>query len=111
MPENPMMSDEFRVMNENSEKMNILPEQTLRHPSKHFALRVIQWVEALPNRPAGWVMGKQVLRSGTAVGANERSACRSQSDKDFLARMGIVEEEIDETTYWLELLREAGLGP
>ena len=86
-------------------------EKTLRQRTKSLALRIVKMTEALPDKPAGWVIGKQILRSGTAVGANYRSTCRARSDKDFLARMGIVEEELDETIYWLELITEAELLP
>jgi four helix bundle protein len=56
------------------------------------------------------VLGKQLLRSGTSVGANYRAACRARSKAEFVAKMGIVLEEADETTFWLELLIEGGLG-
>jgi four helix bundle protein len=87
------------------------PRQQLQHRTKQFALRVIRLSQALPNDATGWVIGKQILKSGTSVGANYRASCRSRSDKDFLARMGVVEEEADETMYWLELLMESGLMP
>jgi four helix bundle protein len=55
------------------------------------------------------VVGKQLLRSGTSVGANYRASCRAKSPADFIAKMGIVEEEADETIYWIEILIESGL--
>jgi four helix bundle protein len=74
-----------------------------------FSLRIIRLVESLPNGKTEAVLGKQLLRSGTSVGANYRSACRAKSTSDFIYKMSIVEEEADETIYWLELMNEAGL--
>ncbi|MBI5367477.1 MAG: four helix bundle protein [Planctomycetes bacterium] len=77
--------------------------------TKEFALRIIKLVDALPFKRSAEVIGRQVLRSGTAIGANYRSACRAQSPRDFIKKMGYVEEEADETQYWLELLVDAGI--
>lgn len=66
---------------------------------------------ALPNIPEGWVLGKQVLRSGTSVGANYRSCQRGKSKADFIAKLAVAEEEADETCYWLELIMAAELLP
>lgn len=77
--------------------------------TKAFALWVIKLVEGLPRNRTTEVIGKQLLRCGTSVGANYRAACRAKSTADFIAKMGIVEEEADEVIYWLELLVEAGL--
>ena len=79
----------------------------LQQRTKQFALRIIRLVRALPNSPDGWVIGKQILRSGTSIGANYRAACRSRSRVEFAARVGVVLEESDETIYWLELLAES----
>ena len=81
----------------------------LKRRTKLFTLRVIVLVESLPKGRTADVLGKQLLRSGTSVGANYRSACRAKSTADFIYKMGIVEEEADETIYWMELLVEAGL--
>lgn len=81
----------------------------LRLRTRTFALRVIKLVQALPKNYIGEVLGKQLLRSATSVGANYRAACRSQSHKMFVAKMSIVVEEADEVVYWLELIRDAGL--
>jgi four helix bundle protein len=78
----------------------------LRVRTKAFALRVMRLVDSLPNRRSGEVIGKQLLRSATSVGANYRSACRGRSTAEFVAKMGIVEEEADESAYWMELLIE-----
>jgi four helix bundle protein len=76
--------------------------------TKTFALRIIRLVEGLSGSRATEIIGKQLLRCGTSVGANYRAARRAKSPADFIAKMGIVEEEADETTYWLELLVESG---
>lgn len=77
--------------------------------TKQFALRVIRLVESLPRGRTADTVGRQLLRCGTSVGANYRAACRARSPAEFIARMGIVEEEADESAYWIELLVEAGL--
>ena len=82
------------------------PEE-LKLRTKKFGLRVIKLVESLPKTQTAIVIGKQLLRCATSVGANYRSACRGKSKADFIAKMAIVEEEADETIYWLELLIEA----
>src|SRR5947207_2524121 len=74
-----------------------------------FALDVIQLQGILPPKPASHVLGGQLLRSATSVGANYRSACRAKSAADFLHKMAIVEEEADESAYWLELIECVGL--
>ncbi len=86
------------------------PDQ-LRQRTKTFALRVIKLVEALPKTTTAAVLGKQLLRSATSVGANYRAACRARSKAEFIAKMGIVLEEADECGYWLELLSESGVIP
>ena len=83
--------------------------ENLKARTRDFALRVIRLVENLPRTRTANVIGKQLLRSGTSVGANYRSACRAKSTADFVARMAIVEEEADESSYWMELLLEAGI--
>ena len=69
-----------------------------------FALRVIQLVKSLPKGKVTEIIGRQLLRSGTSVGANYRAACRAKSQRDFISKMGTVEEELDESMYWMELL-------
>jgi four helix bundle protein len=83
--------------------------QDLGVRTKTFAIRVIRVVEALPRGRAAEVIGRQLLRAGTSVGANYRAARRAKSNADFISKMGTVEEEADETAYWLELLVESGL--
>ena len=77
--------------------------------TKQFALRIFRLCEALPQSTAGWAIGKQIVRSAMSVGANYRAAGRARSDAEFLAKLGIVEEEADETCYWLELIVESEL--
>lgn len=81
----------------------------LRQRTKSMALRVIKLVQALPKTVTGEVVGKQVLRSGTSVAANYYSACKARSRKDFISKIGIAEEEADETAMWLELIVDARL--
>ena len=73
--------------------------------------QLLKMTESLPQGRAANIMGRQVLRSATSVGANYRAACRARSHKEFTARIGVVEEEADETLYWLELLVETELMP
>lgn len=83
--------------------------QDLKIRTKGFALRIIKFTETLPRNRITEVIGKQLLRCATSVGANYRAACRAKSKADFIAKMGIVEEEADETIYWMELLVESNL--
>ena len=77
--------------------------------TKRFALEVIRLVAELPKTVEGRAIGSQLVRSGTSVGANYRAACRGKSKADFVAKLGIVEEEADESCYWLELITEGQL--
>ena len=79
--------------------------------TKAFALRIIALVDALPATPTGRVIGNQILRSGTSVGANYRSCQRGKSRAEFIAKLAIAEEEADESVYWLELLVESSILP
>jgi four helix bundle protein len=84
------------------------PEE-LRERTKSFALRVIRLYRALPKSAEAQVIGKQLLRCGTAVAANYRAVCRSRSRPEFIARLGIVVEEADETMFWLGMLADADI--
>jgi four helix bundle protein len=84
-------------------------EQEFKDRTKRAALRVIRLVESLPSRRTADVIGRQLLCCGTSVGSNYRAACRGKSAADVIAKLAIVEEEADETLYWLELLIEAKL--
>jgi four helix bundle protein len=77
--------------------------------TQRFAVRIIQLTQVLPKTGVGYVVGGQLLRAGTSVGANYRSACCARSHADFIAKMGIVHEECDESLYWMELLILAGI--
>jgi four helix bundle protein len=82
----------------------------LKARTKTFALRIIKMSRAIPKSDdAGRVIAKQILRSGTSVAANYRASCRARSRAEFISKIGIVEEESDETALWLELLAEAGI--
>jgi four helix bundle protein len=83
------------------------PEE-FKKRTKTFALRIITLAEQLPKTATASVNGRQLLRSGTSVGANYRAACRARSHADFIAKLAIVEEECDESLYWMELLIESG---
>ena len=86
-----------------------MEETYLKERTKRFALSVINLVESLPKGRTADVIGRQLLDAGTSVGANYRAASRARSPADFISKMGIVEEEADETVYWMELLTEAKL--
>ena len=83
--------------------------QDLGKRTKDFALRIIRLYAALPKTTAAQVIGKQVLRSGTSVGAHYREARRAKSDADFISKIEGALQELDETVYWLELLSESGI--
>lgn len=83
-------------------------EQHFKDRTKHLALRVIRLADALPPGRSTDVIGKQIVRSATSVGANYRAACRGRSDATMIAKLDIVLEEADETLFWMELLTEAG---
>ena len=83
----------------------------LKERTKQFALRVMRLVDALPSTPKGRAIAGQVVRSGTSVAANYRAACRGRSRAEFISKIGIVEEEADETALWLELIIEDKLLP
>jgi four helix bundle protein len=90
-----------------------VPDQRpdLRERTKDFALRVIRMFSALPKTTQARVLGRQVLRSGTSVGANYREAHRARSKPEFIAKIGDCLKELDETAYWLELLSASGVLP
>jgi len=81
----------------------------LRQRTKRFALRIIKLFRALPKTEDARILGRQILRSGTGVAANYRSACKARSRADFISKIGITVEEADETAFWLELLADAGI--
>ncbi len=79
----------------------------LKDRTKRYALRIIKLYQTLPNKSEAQILGKQILRSGTSVGAQYREACRAKSPSDFISKMEGSLQELDETGYWLELLVES----
>jgi len=88
------------------EKENIIRERTY-----NFALRIIRLVGKLPKRTEGFVLGKQVLKSGTSVGANVEEAIAAISREEFIYKMSVALKEARETSYWLRLIKDSGLLP
>lgn len=86
-------------------------ETDLKNRSKAFALAVIELCEMLPKKYAAEVVAKQLIRSATSTAANYRAACRGRSKPDFANKLGIVEEECDESLFWLEMIRDANFLP
>ena len=86
-----------------------MTELEMKQRTKSFALRVIKLVNSLSKELVARRLGDQLLRSGTSVAANYRAACRARSKADFVSKLGIVEEEADESALWMELLTESGL--
>ena len=86
-----------------------MTQDELKKRTKEFALRIINLVETFPNTFLGRHVGGQLTRSGTSVAANYRAACRAKSNADFIAKMGIVEEEADESAFWIEFSVDANL--
>jgi len=87
-----------------------MTEKQFKDRTKKIGLEVIQLVESLPKNSSARILGQQLLRSATSVGANYRSACRGRSAAEILSRMAIVEDEGDESLYWMEMLLEAGMA-
>jgi len=86
-----------------------MTERELLDRTKQFALRVFTLVGALPRTIQGKAVAAQLIRSGTSVAANYRAACRARSKAEFVAKLGLVEEEADESAFWLELIIDTGL--
>ena len=86
-----------------------MDEKHLKQRTKEFSLRILKLVAALPKTIEGRAIANQLVRSGTSVGANYRAACRGRSKAEFLAKLGTVEEEADESAFWLEIIIEGKL--
>ncbi len=84
------------------------PEE-LRDRTKRFAIRIVRLFRLLPKTDEARTIGRQLLRSGTSVAANYRAVCRARSKAEFIAKIGVVVEEADETVFWLELLIDTGI--
>ena len=87
-----------------------MDRKELEKRTKEFALRIIRFVASLPKNRITDIMGYQLLRSGTSVGANYREANRAESRRDFIHKIGLVEKECSESQYWLELFEESDIG-
>ena len=91
-----------------AEQFQHMSPELFKQRTKAFALKIMRFTDDLPASRATNVVAGQLLRSGTSVGANYRAACRAKSPADFVSKMGTVEEECDESIYWMELLEESG---
>ena len=90
---------------------SLVTRDVLQRRMRYLAVGTIQLTNDLPRTRAADVISRQLVRSVTSVAANYRAACRARSRREFVAKMGIVEEEADETTFWLELLDDCALAP
>ena len=88
-----------------------MTESELKERLKSFSIRVVKMVDSLPNTISGRAIGTQIVRSGTSPAANYRAACLAKSEKDFLNKLKMVEEELDETCHWMEIITETGMLP
>ncbi|MDR1792972.1 MAG: four helix bundle protein [Bacteroidales bacterium] len=84
-------------------------QEIIKQRTKQIGAEVIKLIDELPQKTSAWTIAKQIVRSATSTGANYRAACRAKSQADFINKLKIVEEETDETLYWLELLEESNL--
>ena len=87
----------------------MMKNKDLKERTKKFALKIIQLSSSLPRTREADIIGRQLLKAGTSVGANYRESNRSRSKAEFRSKIGIVEQEADESLYWLELLKESGI--
>ena len=87
-----------------------MDKSELQKRTKEFAVKIIQFTNNLPNNQTSWILAKQLIKSGTSIGANYREACRARSKTEFIVKIGIVEAEADETIYWLEIINDCKLG-
>jgi len=91
-------------------RVELMTPNQLKERTKAFAITVIRFVEGMPRSRSSFVLGDQLLRSATSVAANYRAACRARSRREFVAKLGIVEEEADEAGFWIELICDGGLA-
>ena len=98
-----MENDDFR--------QDVSYAEKLKKRTKDFAIRIVKLYRALPNTGEAKVIGNQFLRSGTAIAANYRASCRARSNAEFIAKIGVVVEEADETVFWLEMLVDCEIFP
>ena len=83
--------------------------EDVKRRTKNIGIEVIKLTDLLPQKTSAWTVAKQIVRSATSIGANYRAACRAKSTADFINKLKIVEEETDETLYWLEIIEETGM--
>jgi four helix bundle protein len=86
-----------------------MTSEELKKRTKIFSINIIHLTKTFPRNDEGFIIKKQIIRCATSVAANYRAACRARSGADFISKIGIVEEEADETCFWLELLEESGM--
>ena len=86
-----------------------MTEKEPKQRTKTFAVRVLKLIDSLPETRSGRILANQLGRSGTSVGANYRSACRSRSTAEMISKLSVVEEEADESCFWMELISDHGL--
>jgi four helix bundle protein len=91
--------------------ISVMTENELKRGTKDFALRVLKLIDSLPESRSGRILANQLGRSGASVGANYRAVCRSRSTAEMISKLSVVEEEADESAYWLELIGDHGLLP
>jgi len=84
-------------------------QEEIKRRTKQIGIEIIRLIDTLPNKPATWVISKQIVRSATSIGANYRASCRAKSTLDFVNKLKIVEEETDETLFWLEILEDSSI--
>jgi four helix bundle protein len=85
-------------------------QDLIKKRTKQIGLEVIKLVDELPQKTSAWEISKQILRCSTSIGANYRASCRAKSSPDFINKLKIVEEETDETLFWLEIIEESGFA-
>jgi four helix bundle protein len=88
-----------------------MDEAELKQRTKQFALRCTKLADSLPHSHSGRVFAGQLIRSSTSVGANYRAACRARSKAEFCSKLGTVEEEVDESAFWMEMIMDSGMKP
>ena len=88
-----------------------MTESELKDRFKNFSVRIIKMVDSMPNSISGRTIASQIVRSGTSPAANYRAACIGKSEKDFLNKLKMVEEELDETCHWIEVISDSGMLP
>jgi four helix bundle protein len=102
----PISKCQLSIQGERGERMT--PEE-MRDRTRQFAIRILRLADSLPKSASGRTISSQIAKSGSSVAANYRAACKARSRKEFISKLGVAEEEADETQLWLELIESAGL--